>query len=126
MHIVGSNKINLNHFNISEDAKTKILFHPFSTNLKAVFERSRVLIDVDADIEEDVFISSKLKDYLSVNRMIVSITGKNSPSRKFYLELLKCGLFLTLQIQHFKGNLEWQLIQSICKSFDDRKSVLDF
>ncbi len=127
LHIVGTNRINLNHFDVSEDAKKKILFQGFTTNLLEVFERTRVLIDVDADIDEDVFISSKLKEYLSVNRMIVSITGENSPSRQ-----LLSGITKSVIVSDFD---KFKISKAIEKAmdtkydvnlFDDRKSVLAF
>ena len=44
--------------------------------------KSSVLIDIDADIANDVFISSKLIQYLSYDRTILCISPENSPARK--------------------------------------------
>ncbi|AZB91498.1 hypothetical protein DKE41_018570 [Acinetobacter pittii] len=45
------------------------------------------MIDIDADIENDVFISSKFFNYLMINRKILCITGKNSPVTKFVRDM---------------------------------------
>ena len=46
-----------------------------------------ILVDIDGDSENPVYISSKLKDYLLINRPILSITPRNSPSAKILSNL---------------------------------------
>lgn len=50
-------------------------------NVNEVLLGSNILINLDGDDKEPVFISSKLKEYLCCGRPIVSITPYNSPSR---------------------------------------------
>ena len=40
---------------------------------------SDVLVDIDAEIENNPYLSSKVKDYLPVNRPILEISGKGTP-----------------------------------------------
>jgi len=69
---------------LSKEERAKIIFHPFTKNLKPFYERSTALLDIDADLENDVFLSSKIINYIAVNRIIISETGPNSPSRKLF------------------------------------------
>ena len=66
---------------IPEKVKNKIIIEPFTDDINKVIENSDCFIDIDGDLEFDVFISSKLQLYLSFNRPLVSITGAKSPSR---------------------------------------------
>ena len=50
-------------------------------DIDRVLLESRVLINLDGDDKEPVFISSKLKEYLCCGRPILSITPEGSPSR---------------------------------------------
>lgn len=54
----------------------------YSNDVLKVLKESDILIDLDGDDKEPVFISSKLKDYLLINRPILSITPPDSPSRE--------------------------------------------
>lgn len=127
LHIYGNTKLNLDNYNVSEIAKQKIKFFGFTNDLKTVFEDSKVLIDVDADIEYDVFISSKLKEYLGINRSIICITGKNSPSRTLLTGLTKT-IFVT---DHNPENIFHSLQASINQEynlvdFNERNAVLEY
>jgi glycosyltransferase involved in cell wall biosynthesis len=53
-----------------------------------------VLIDIDAEIEEDVFISSKLNNYIYYNKPILIISQPGSPSRRF-LEECRATVFFS-------------------------------
>ena len=64
--------------------RTQLEFIPFRRNLDNYYSRSVALIDIDADIEDDVFLSSKITNYILVNRRIISETGRNSPSRELF------------------------------------------
>lgn len=86
LFFVGTNREAVNTTGLSEDAKQKIIFVDFVSDLTYYYEISNVLIDVDADIDNDVFISSKFFTYLAANRNILSITRDLSPVRKFLFE----------------------------------------
>lgn len=53
-----------------------------TSNVWKAMEQSDILVDLDGDDSTPVFISSKLKDYLLLNRPILSITPNNSPSEQ--------------------------------------------
>lgn len=46
-------------------------------------EESHILIDIDADISNDVFISSKLNFYVNIDKPILCITPPRSPTCRF-------------------------------------------
>jgi glycosyltransferase involved in cell wall biosynthesis len=71
----------------SFDEQKKIIIHPFTRDLTEYYKRAIALIDIDADLPNDVFLSSKIANYLSINRIIISETGKNSPSRKIFKDI---------------------------------------
>lgn len=51
-------------------------------DVKGALLHSSILINLDGDDKEPVFISSKLKEYLCCGRPIISITPQESPSRQ--------------------------------------------
>lgn len=69
---------------LDEQERMQVEVHPYTTNLIPFYERSFALIDIDADLENDIFLSSKIINYISLNRIIISETGMNSPSRKLF------------------------------------------
>ncbi len=55
--------------------------HPFTKAIDEFYNRADVLIDLNADIENDVFLSSKVCNYLTFDKPIVSISQEGSPVR---------------------------------------------
>ncbi len=103
--------------------RKKVLIHPYTKNLKPFYERSTALIDIDANIENDVFLSSKITNYLLINRVIISETGINSPSRQLFK-----GLNSILQCDHDPVELaeamEIALLKRHTVNFTDRRDVI--
>lgn len=58
-----------------------IEIHGFTDDLSPYFSKSDVLIDIAADVTNDVFLSSKIANYLPYNKPIIAISGDNSPVR---------------------------------------------
>lgn len=83
LFFIGTNREAVNTTGLSEDAIKKIIFVDYVSDLTFYYEISNVLIDIDADIDNDVFISSKFFTYLAVNRVIFSITRVGSPTYNF-------------------------------------------
>lgn len=54
----------------------------YTRDVNGALEHSDILVDIDGDDQRPVFISSKLKDYLLINRPILSITPEMSPSEQ--------------------------------------------
>ena len=60
---------------------------PSTSDLEPYYRRAKVLIDMDGDREEDPFMSSKVIVYLNVNRVILTETGSNTPSRELFADM---------------------------------------
>jgi glycosyltransferase involved in cell wall biosynthesis len=101
----------------------KINLVPFTRDLDPYYSCATALIDIDADIENDVFLSSKMSNYIMINRIIISETGSNSPSRNLFKEIDSI-----IQCDHDPD----QLCEAMSKSiefkhtfdFDDRKTII--
>ena len=55
-----------------------LLLVGYTNDLSSYYSISTVLVDLSADIPDDVFLSSKILNYLPLNRPIVAIGGNNS------------------------------------------------
>ncbi len=60
-------------------ASGKVLFLPQTPNIDAYYSIADCLVDIAADIPDDVFLSSKAICYLPYPIPIVAISGENSP-----------------------------------------------
>lgn len=83
LFFVGTNRDAINTLDLSQNAIEKIVYVNYISDLKYYYEIANVLIDVDANIDRDVFISSKFFNYCTVDRHILCITGKESPVTQF-------------------------------------------
>ena len=54
---------------------------PYSKDLSTFFSNADILLDIAADIPDDVYLSSKIISYLGIDRPILAISGANSTSR---------------------------------------------
>lgn len=79
LNFVGTNPNSVDLTVVSPETRTHIEFFGYTRDLLPFYEEADLLVDIDADIENDVFISSKFFNYLMINRKILCITGKNSP-----------------------------------------------
>ena len=85
-----------------------------------------ILVDIDGDDTEPVFISSKLKDYLLVNRPILSITPKNSPSCAILSNIVTARVVVNDQVEI--ENAIMYFISSMFSDADysDRQPIIDY
>jgi len=123
LEFVGS-RIPSNCFSIfSASEREKIILHPFTKDLNNYYERATALIDIDADTEDDVFLSSKIINYIMINRTIISETGIRSPSREIFK-----GIPSILQCAHDINELVDAMKQAISEKgkedFCDRADVI--
>ena len=81
---------------------------PHTNDLEPLFARAKVLVDIDADLEKDPFLSSKIVTYLKVNRVILSETGKITPSREIF-----AGLNTVVQCDHNEDSLYEGMLRAI-------------
>lgn len=110
--------------NLSNHTLAHIEIKEFTADLTEYYRDATALIDIDADIENDVFLSSKITNYLMVNRIIISETGKNSPSRCLFSNIKSI-----IQCNHDSKEL-FQAMQFAIENrsfidFDDRKEVIN-
>jgi glycosyltransferase involved in cell wall biosynthesis len=101
-------------FKFKKDTLDKIKIFPFSSDLAKYYIIATALIDIDADLDEDVFLSSKITNYLMVNRLIISETGKASPSR-----LLFSNINSVIQCDHSSH----QLFEAMKKTIEIKELV---
>lgn len=83
LNFVGTNPNSVDLNVVSPETRPHIEFFGYTRDLLPFYAEADFLIDIDADIENDVFISSKFFNYLMINRKILCITGKNSPVTRF-------------------------------------------
>lgn len=81
LNFVGTNPESVSLKGLEANTIASIDFFGYVENLLPFYQEADLLIDIDADIENDVFISSKFFNYLNVNRNVLCITGENSPVR---------------------------------------------
>lgn len=74
---VGNNKIIYN----ASEKYFQIKVFDWTNEPEKYLEMADVLIDIDADIENDVFIASKLNNYILLDKPILSISPEGSPAR---------------------------------------------
>jgi glycosyltransferase involved in cell wall biosynthesis len=109
---------------LKKQTQEKIKIYEFSSDLIPFFESATALIDIDGELKDDVFLSSKIINYLSIPRIIISQTGENSPSQLLFNNIpsiLQCGhnsdeLLSAMRLAEDKSN-------SI--DFSDRNLVLN-
>lgn len=108
---------------INDLLNKQIEIFPYTRDLDPYYKEATALIDIDADIENDVFLSSKMPNYLMINRIIISETGLNSPSRQLFK-----GINSIYQCEHKPDQLCVAMKKAIemnnAVSFNDRDSVV--
>lgn len=123
LHFVGTT-INREEFSIFDNnERNSIKIFPKVNDLSTHYESAICLIDIDADLINDVYLSSKIINYLMINRPILCETGYNSPSRKLFngiSSIMHCNhdseeIFHTMK----------KIIQCPIEDFSDRKNVIE-
>jgi glycosyltransferase involved in cell wall biosynthesis len=121
---VGSHLLASTLLSVKPQTIDKIEIVPFTKDLTEYYRKATALIDIDADIENDVFLSSKMTNYIMINRMIISETGTNSPSRHLFK-----GIDSILQCGHDSDQICEAMKKVIIKKesidFSDRKVVME-
>lgn len=108
---------------LSTHEKEKIIVHPFTKDLSPFYKRATALIDIDSDLDNDVFLSSKISNYIMINRVIISQTGEDSPSRTIFKNIssiLQCNHDIE-ELTHAMKNAIKQVGRT---DFNDRAKVI--
>ena len=66
------------------------------------------MVDIDADRAKDPFLSSKITSYLKINRVILSETGRITPSREMF-----AGLDTVVQCDHNEESIYEGMLRAI-------------
>lgn len=98
-------------------------FIGFTNNLEGIYSKCIGLIDVNANIDNDVFLSSKVVSYLPYNRIIISESGTNSPARNVFKNM-QTLLHVFHQAEDFWKAMEYAFEKSSCVDYDERKQYL--
>lgn len=106
------------------DERKHITILPHTNDLGSLFARAKVLIDIDADLDKDPFLSSKIVTYIKVNRMIVCETGHDTPSREMFAHLNT-----VIQCDHNTDSLYNGMMQALDmagkeQDYSERKSLI--
>lgn len=80
---------------LTDSERRHVETYPHTTDLTRFYSDATALLDIDADLDDDVFLSSKVINYLTLNRVIISETGKDSPATNLF-----SGLKSVLQCSH--------------------------
>jgi hypothetical protein len=102
----------------------KISIIPFTRDLNYFYSIATALIDIDADIKNDVFFSGKMANYLMIDRVIISETGVNSPSRNL-LNNLNSVIQCDHNSDHICEAMKVAIIIRDKVDFNDRGKVLE-
>lgn len=122
LHFVGT-VLSDNDLNILDENERKAVFiHPRVDDLSIYYKNSFALIDIDADLENDIFLSSKVINYLTVNRPIICETGTHSPSRQIFSNINSIIQCNHDHIELFEAMK--YLIEFPVENFDDRNEVI--
>ena len=87
---------NIEAFEICQDliSTKNVEIYGHINDLSSFYERATILLDLNADISNDVFLSSKIVNYLPLKKPILCISGENSPARNIFLDdesILHCN-----------------------------------
>lgn len=109
---------------IDNSNKDRIKVVPYTKNLHPFYQIATALIDIDADIKNDVFISSKLPVYLMINRWIICETSDDSPTKSLFKNINSI-----IQCNHSSEQLyramKICILQRNRVAFEDRKEIIE-
>lgn len=117
---------------IDSETSKRINVYPRTSNLDPFYKRASVLVDIDADLEDDIFLSSKLINYLKIKRPILCVTNINSPSYKmfhnlnsmFYSEHNPESVYAAMiRVINFKGEFDYTVRLNNLGLFDIKFTV---
>lgn len=121
---VGSNIESQYFSDLNDVERAHVDIKPFVSDLDSYYRDAVALVDIDADMNDDVFLSSKVTNYLPVNRIILSETGKNSPASRLF-----SGVQSIVQCGHDSDEIAESMLRIIGQSttamFDDRRSLIE-
>lgn len=91
---VGTHDIGAQVAGLEPGVRAGVKVFPRTGDLGPYYGAAGALVDIDADLPDDVFLSSKITNYILVDRPIISETGPRSESRRLFAGLdsvSQCG-----------------------------------
>lgn len=104
-------------------ATGNLKIYGYTHDLRKFYQCATALIDINAYFDNDVFLSSKMVNYLTIKKPIVSITGLNSPSRNIFTQdpsILHCRHDAQEIYTALKQSLEYK-----CNDWNDRERYVE-
>lgn len=102
---------------LDAEEQKRVIVGAHTSDLAPLFSRAMVLVDIDADRDKDPFLSSKIVTYMCINRVILSETGRETPSRELF-----AGMNTVVQCDHN----EESLYEGMLRAIEVAKSNPDF
>lgn len=109
---------------LDAETRERIQVFPYADDLTDWYRKATALVDIDADLPDDVYLSSKITNYIFVNRLILCETGADSSSRRLFghiPSILQCGH----DSSELLNAMETALEQAGTVDFSDRFQVAD-
>ncbi len=100
----------------------KVVLYPFTNDLSEHYGKADVLLDIGAAVDNDVFLSSKIVNYLAYKKPIICITQEGSPARAIFKDVKTI-----IHCHHNEKEIEKSLKKSVTlldSSFEDREVYL--
>lgn len=125
LHIYGVWTESLNKIIESDEVLTRnVRLNGWTSDISSVFKSSSCLIDVDADVEDAVYTSNKLMEYMAVDRPILLISPVGSASRELVNDLKITCATATHDIDDIESAMERILsFRWGVDTFDERASI---
>ncbi|MFA6592574.1 MAG: glycosyltransferase [Bacteroidales bacterium] len=94
LNFVGTHDIEKTISGLPNNVQEKITITNRVADLTPYYSQACALVDIDAELPDDVFLSSKITNYVSIDRPVISETGPDSESRRLFKGLktvIQCG-----------------------------------
>lgn len=95
-----------------------------TSNIIKAMSGADILVDIDGDDSIPLFISSKLKDYLTIDRPILSISPYGSPTREIIKDCRSCKCCSNEQEEIYKAIYELSTNQIPFEAYAEREAIL--
>jgi glycosyltransferase involved in cell wall biosynthesis len=123
--IVGDNSFVLGKLKLTSYCENNILKKSWTNNIDIEMQQANVLVDIDIDEPNDVFSSSKVKQYLFVDRPILAITRKGSPTHVLLSNCTNTVRFCENTVEQIyialKEMMRWNYLPHL---FEERQKIL--
>lgn len=112
----------------------KLQVFAYTQDLIVYYEKASVLIDINAYFDNDVFLSSKIVNYLPIQKPIISISGLNSPARNIFTRdpsIIHCrydvqDIYWAMCKVVKVENWNWSIRKEYIKQFSVENTIAEF